>query len=483
MVPLTSQPRRPFLSRDVFSHPRERFTRDFYEPHTLVPMRPETKYALNGDAHIAYQVLGDGPVDVLFISSFLSNIEIQWEHPAMNAFARRIARFSRLILFDRRGNGMSDGAPGATTLDEQVDDVRAVLEAAGAQRPAVLAVNEGASLALLFAAAHPDSVRALVLAAPVPCMVRRPDGYEWAQTAEQREDYVSRLVANWGRNRPENPWIGMGGSDPEEQAAMARYQRLAGGPGDALAVLSQGGQTDVRGVLPSIQCPTLVLRRGGDDFVDERHSRYVAGHVPGARYVEIEGDGAVWAGDAEQPGREIETFLTGAQPRVPSERVLATVMFTDIVGSTELAGQLGDTRWQELLRRHDEVLRAQVANHRGRVVKSLGDGALALFDGPSRALGAALAIREGIRPLGLVVRAGVHTGECELVGEDIGGMAVHIGARIAAQAEPEQVLASRTVRDLTIGSPFALSDTGEHELKGIGEPWQLFAVESTGVAD
>jgi len=479
---LTYPPPRSFVQADAVLHPGDRFVGRVGEAHTLLPMRPETNYALNGDAHIAFQVLGDGPIDVLFISSFLSNIEIQWEHPAMNAFARRIGRFSRLILFDRRGNGMSDGVPGATTLDEQVDDVCAVLEAAAAPRPAVLAVNEGASLALLFAAAHPDSVRALVLAAPVPRMVRGPDGYEWAQSAEQRDADVRRLVANWGRDRPENSWRGMGGSDPEDQAAMARYQRLAAGPGDALAVLTQGGQTDVRGVLPSIQCPTLVLRRRGDDFVDERHSRYVAGHVPGALYVEIEGDGAVWAGDAEQPGREIETFLTGAQPPLPSERVLATVMFTDIVASTERAAELGDGPWRELLQLHDALVRDAVELHRGRVVKSLGDGALAVFDGPSRALGAALAIREGIRPLGLVVRAGVHTGECELLGEDIGGLAVHIGARIAARAEPEQVLASRTVRDLTIGSPFALSDTGEHELKGIGERWQLFSVESKAVA-
>src|SRR5262249_50545302 len=272
---------------------------------TLPAMRPETNYARNGDAHIAYQVVGDGPLDILYVSSFLSNIEMQWEHPAMSAFSRRIGRFARLILFDRRGNGMSDGAGGAAPVDEQGGDVRAVLDAAGSRRPAVLAINEGASLALLFAAGHPEAVRALVLAAPVPCVAPRP-GYEWPPSAAEREDFLERLVANWGLDRPENPWIVMGGEGPQERAAMARFQRLAAGPGDALATLRQGVDTDVRGVMPSIQCPTLVMRRAGDDFVDARHALYTAEHVPGARYVELDGDGAVWAGDPEQAGREIE---------------------------------------------------------------------------------------------------------------------------------------------------------------------------------
>jgi len=443
---------------------------------TLQPMRPETHYARNGDAHIAYQVIGDGPLDVVFVSSFMSNIDLQWEHPAMSAFAKRISAFSRLILFDRRGNGMSDGAPGVTTLDDQVDDVRAVIEAADADRPAVLAINEGASLALLFAAAHPDCVRALVLAAPVPCMIRQ-EGYEWAQTVEEREDYIRLLVANWGRDTAENPWIGMGGDDPECHAAMARFQRLAGGPGDALAALRQTMDTDVRGVMGSIQCPTLVLHRSHDEFVDPRHSRYVAEHVPGAEYVELDGAGTVWAGDPEEPVREIEAFLTGAQPPVPSERVLATVMFTDIVGSTGLAEQLGDARWRELLHRHDALVQAEVANHRGRVVKWLGDGALATFDGPSRAIACALAVRDGVRELGLATRAGLHTGECELLADDdIGGIAVHIAARIAALAGSEEILASSTVRDLAIGSPYVLADRGEQELKGVERAWQVFAV-------
>jgi class 3 adenylate cyclase len=447
-------------------------------------MQGETRYALSGGVHIAYQVLGDGPLDLLLVSSFLSNIELQWDHVAMRAFAQRLARFSRLILFDRRGSGMSDRAGGATPLEQQVDDVRAVLGAAGARRPAVLAINEGASLALLFAATHPDSVRALVLEAPVPRLVRGP-GYEWAQTVEEREGHVARLVANWGRDTPENPWIAMGGADPEQRAAMARYQRLAAGPGDARATLEQGMETDVRAVLGSVQCPTLVMRRAGDELIDARHSRYVAEHVPGARYLQIEGDGAVWAGDAERPGREIEAFLTGTAPPPPlSERVLATVLFTDIVGSTALAARLGDARWRELLRRHDSVVHAEAAKHRGRVVKSLGDGALVLFDGPSRAMSCAAGIRDGARGLGLSVRAGLHAGECELLpGDDVGGIAVHVAARLASLAGPDEVLASGTVRDLSIGSPFSLESRGEQLLKGIEEPWRVFAVARTDASE
>jgi class 3 adenylate cyclase/pimeloyl-ACP methyl ester carboxylesterase len=438
-----------------------------------------TGYAPSRGAHIAYQVVGDGPVDLLFVHSFMSNIELGWEHPAMSAFYRRLARFSRLIQFDRRGNGMSDRSGRPSTLEEQVDDVRAVLAAVGSREPAVMAINEGAGLALLFAASHPESVRALVLGAPVPRLVSGP-GYEWAQSAAERAERIKVLVERWGQPTTENPWVAMGGLEPHERAAMARYQRLAAGPGDAGAMMVLAGESDVREALGSIQCPTLVIRRREDEMIDERHSRYVAEHIAGARYMELPGSGQVWVGDVEEPGREIEAFLTGARPPAPSERVLATVLFTDIVASTELAARLGDGRWSELLRSHDGLVRGEVERQRGRLVKSLGDGALAVFDGPSRALAAAVAIRDGVRGLGVQVRVGVHTGECELVGEDLGGIAVHIGARVAALAEPDQVLATRTVRDLTVGAPFALDDCGERTLKGIDGPWQLFAVEPAG---
>ncbi len=440
-------------------------------------METDTRYALSNETNIAYHVVGRGDVDLVFVPSFISNIELYWELPSLGRFLTALAGFTRLILFDRRGCGASDGPAGAATLEEQLDDVRAVLEATEARQPALLSLNEGAALALLFAATHPDVVRALLLVAPQARLVAGP-GYEWALPASQREHAMANVIAHWGQDSPTNPWMQIVGDEPRERRTMARLQRLAAGPGDAAAALELAGRTDVRDILPSVQCPTLVLRRPDDEFIDERHSRYVAEHVPGARYVELPGrQGAL--GEPGRAAREIEDFLTGSRPPAPSERMLATVLFTDIVGSTELAAKLGDARWRVLLERHDTLLEREVARHRGRVVKSLGDGALALFDGPSRALGCALAIRAGLAELGMHARAGLHTGECELLaGEDVGGIAVHIAARIAALAGPDEVLASSTVRDLSVGSPFELHSRGEQVLKGISDPWRVFAAQA-----
>jgi class 3 adenylate cyclase len=442
-------------------------------------MDVQTRYARSGDAHIAFQTIGEGEVDLLVVPSFMSNIELGWEQPELGNFLRRSSAFARLIQFDRRGNGMSDGVAGAAPLEEQIDDVRAVLDAAGSRHPVLIAVNEGAALALLFAATHPELARALVLLSPQARLIEGLD-YEWALSAEQRAAMIDTVIEHWGSASPANPWMVFGGGkDAEQRTRMARYQRLAMGPGAARAALVLAGQTDVRGVLSSIQCPTLVLRREHDLFIDARHSRYVAEHVPAARYVELSGDGQVWVGDQEEAAREIEGFVTGVRPPLASERVLATVLFTDIVSSTERAGELGDAAWRGLLERHDALVRGEVERHRGRVVKSLGDGALAIFDGPSRAIGCALAVRDGVRGLGLNIRAGLHAGECELLsGEDIGGMAVHISARIAALAGADEVLTSGTVRDLTVGSPFALADRGEYLLKGVPDRWRVFAVQA-----
>jgi class 3 adenylate cyclase len=392
-------------------------------------------------------------------------------------FLRALGSFARLIMFDRRGCGCSDGAAGAATLEQQLDDIQAVLDATDASRPVLVAVNEGAALALLFAASHPKRVGALALMAPQARLVAGP-GYEWAMPRQERRRVVEAIVEHWGEDSPENPYIGFAGEDAVERSALARFQRLAAGPGDAAAALELAGQTDVRDVLGSVQCPTLVIRRARDTLVDERHSRYVADQVPGASYLELPGEGQVWTSDPTAAADEVQRFLAGASAPAASERVLATVLFTDIVASTERAAELGDAGWRELLARHDELVAEQVRRHRGRLVKSLGDGALATFDGPSRALGAAIAIRDGVAALGLRVRAGVHTGECELVGADISGVAVHIGARLASIAAPAEILASRTVRDLTVGSPFELADRGEQSLKGIPEPCHVFAVRS-----
>ncbi len=433
-------------------------------------MDVDTRYARSGDLQIAYQVAGDGPLDVLVVPRWFSNIELDWELPAMGGFLTRMASFARLIQFDRRGAGMSGGIAGATPLEEQVDDVRAVLDAASSDQPALISIAEGCALAVLFAASHPELVRALVLITPTPRVVRGA-GYEWAQSVEQRAAMVQNVVEYWGSSSPKQPWGGFAGHNEQRRRQLARHRRLSMTPDAAAASLAMVGELDVRDALGSVQCPTLVLRRAGDAYIDERHSRYAAANIPGARYVEV------------QPGGhttdEIEQFLTGVRRPVVSDRVLATVLFTDIVGSTECAAELGDRSWRALLERHDALAREQVARYRGRFVKSLGDGMLATFDGPSRAISSAIAIREAVRKLNLDIRAGMHTGECELLADDdVGGLAVHIGARISGLAEPGEVLVSSTVRDLIAGSEQILADRGEHQLKGIAGRWRVFAVQT-----
>jgi len=320
-------------------------------------------------------------------------------------------------------------------------------------------------------------VRALVFVAPQPRLVAGP-GYEWASSLERRAEMVEAIVGSWGGDSAANPLAtAISAGDERVRRVAARMQRLAMSPAAAAASLAWIGETDVRDVLPSVQCPALVMRQEHDTYLDERHSRYVAEHIPNARYVEVPGDGLVWQGAEDRIADEIHHFLTGVRRTVVSDRVLATVLFTDIVGSTERASELGDDAWRSLLTRHDDAVRQEVERHRGRFVKSLGDGALAVFDGPSRAISSALAARERVRELGLETRAGLHTGECELLeGDDVGGLAVHIGARVSSLAAPGEVLVSGTVRDLVVGSGQELADRGEHELKGVPGMWRIFAV-------
>jgi class 3 adenylate cyclase len=437
---------------------------------------PETRYARSGELQIAYQVVGEGPLDVVQVPSYLSNVELFWELPSFARFFEPLSSFSRLILVERRGSGMSDGVAGETPLEEQIDDVQAVIDAVGCEQPALLSYLEGCGLTALFAASHPDLVRALVLLSPQPRLVAGP-GYEWAPSAEERAEFVQAMAASWGT--PANPLAGLvAGEDERLRRVMARVQRLAMSPAAAAASLTWIGETDVRDVLPSVQCPTLVLRLEHDTYLDARHSRYVADHIPNARYAEVPGNRALWFGEEDTVADEIQHFLTGVRRPVVSDRVLATVLFTDIVGSTERAAGLGDGAWRSLLERHDSLVREEVERHRGRFVKSLGDGALAVFDGPSRAISSATAIRNRMREVDLEIRAGLHTGECELLsGDDVGGLAVHIGARVSSLAGPGEVLVSSTVRDLIVGSGRTLTDRGEHELKGVPGPWRIFAVE------
>jgi class 3 adenylate cyclase len=440
---------------------------------------PTARYARSGDLQIAYQVVGEGPLDVVFVPSYLSNIEMFWELPSCARFFGRLSSFSRLILFDRRGSGMSDGVAGVTPLEEQIDDVRAVIDAVGAEQPVLFSHLEGCGLTALFAASHPDLVRALVLLSPQPRLVAGP-GYEWAPSVEQRAAFVQAIVESWGTDSSANPLaVLVAGQDERLRRLMARLQRLAMSPAAAAASLAWIGETDVRDVLPSVQCPTLVLRPEHETYLDVRHSRYVAEHIPNARYVEVSGEGTPFFSEADAIADEIQHFLTGVRRPVVSDRVLATVLFTDIVGSTQQAAQLGDSQWRSLLQRHDGLVREEVERHRGRFVKSLGDGALAVFDGPSRAISSATAIRDGVHHLDLEIRAGLHTGECELLpDDDVGGLAVHIGARVSSLAGPGEVLVSSTVRDLIVGSGQTLIDRGDHDLRGVPGPWRIFAVET-----
>jgi class 3 adenylate cyclase len=438
----------------------------------------ETKYARSGDLHIAYQVVGDGPVDVLWVPTWVWQIEHVWEQPWMARFMRRLASFSRVITFDRRGSGMSDRIAGAPTLEEQMDDVVAVMDAVGSERAAVIAMLEAGSMAALFAATHPERTQSLVLYEPTPRMTSAP-GYDWPLTREQREANVEPLRANWGTGA----WIvGLSGGMAQDERSRewaGRLERLAAPPGTAVALFRMHSDVDVRPVLPSIQAQTLVFHRVGDKFIDIRHSRYVAEHVPDAKLVELPGEETLPFG----PGQdelidELEVFLTGARHAPDPERILATVMFSDIVDSTQRAAEMGDRRWRGVLESIEGSIVPVLDRHRGRVVKTMGDGFLATFDGPARGIRCATAIRDAARSqFGLDIRSGLHTGEIELIGDDVGGIAVHIGARVGASAGPGEVLVSGTVKDLVVGSGIVFEDRGERELKGVPGTWRLWAVD------
>jgi class 3 adenylate cyclase len=437
-------------------------------------MAPETRYTRSGDLHIAYQVVGEGTLDLVYVPTWISQVEHYWEEPTIARYFNRLASFSRLIMFDRRGSGLSDPVPGAPTLEEQMDDVVAVMDAAGSEQAAVFAQFEGGAMAALFAATHPERTTALVLYEAMPRMSWAPD-YEWALRRDQRQAAVDRDWGDGSRILVLAPSLA---TNERARQWFARLERLAASPGTAAKLMRMNAEVDVRAVLPTIRVPTLVLHRAGDQAIDIRHSRYLAEHIPGARYVELPGREALSFGPASDDLLdEIEEFLTGARQVHESERVLATVMFSDIVGSTTRAAELGDRRWRELLRSVEGAVARELASFRGRAVKMLGDGFLATFDGPARAIRCATAIREIFgSQYGLEIRSGLHTGEIEVIGDDVGGIAVHIGARVGASARPGEVLVSGTVKDLVVGSGIAFEDRGEHELRGVPGQWRLWAV-------
>jgi class 3 adenylate cyclase len=441
---------------------------------------PETRYARSGDYSIAYQVVGQGDLDLVYVPGLASHIEVFWEEPAYSRFLHRLASFSRLILMDRLGTGLSDRLPAnqVSTYEQRMDDIRAVMDAVGSERAAVLGWSEGAPLCALFAATYPQRTTALVMYGGVPRFVS-DDDYQWGFPREVLDDWVEQVVpAAWGQDEELlRLWAPSVAEQPGPRRWFVRFGRLAASPGAAQALFGMAQDLDIRDILPAIRVPTLVIHRTEDSLVEVEHSRYMAERIPDAKLVELPGvDHLWWFGDQDAIVDEVQEFLTGARSAPEPDRVLATVMFTDIVGSTKRAADVGDSRWRELLERHEAIVRRELERHRGHEVNTTGDGFLATFDGPGRAIGCARAIAESVRSLGIEVRAGLHTGECEVMNGDVGGIAVHTGARVSAEARPGEVLVSSTVKDLVAGSGIEFEDRGTHELKGVPGEWRLYAV-------
>jgi pimeloyl-ACP methyl ester carboxylesterase/DNA-binding CsgD family transcriptional regulator len=438
--------------------------------------RAPIRYAHNGETSIAYSVIGEGPVDVLFIGGFVSHLEIGFEPPLAQPFWERMATFARVIAFDKRGMGLSDREAGAYTLENIVEDALAVLEACEIERVVVFGVSEGGSAATMLAATHPDRVSALVQYGTFARM-SRADDYREGLPVEATRRFWNRMIERWGDSRSIEQWAPSVAHDPEVREWWARWLRSGASPGTTRTIGLMYEDLDVRPLLGSVSVPTLVLYRAGDALVPPALSRTVARGIPGAREVELPGvDHLYLAGDQKAMIDAIEEFITGQPPAPPRERMLATVLFTDIVRSTDRAAELGDRRWRELLDQYRRLVERDLARNRGRLVNWTGDGALATFDGPARAVRTALATRVSARRMGLETRAGVHTGECEEMDGDLAGIAVHLTARVMAAARPGEVLTSGTVKDLVVGSGLAFEGRGAHELKGVPGEWPLYAV-------
>ena len=441
---------------------------------------PKTRYARNGDARIAYQVIGDGPFDLIAVPGFVSNVEYLWEIPGVAAILERFASYARLITWDKRGTGLSDPLLRSPPLEERMDDMLAVLDAAGSEQAALFGVSEGGPLSILFTATHPQRVSALVTYGAAPRHAWAPD-YTWGIRPEQYNDAAKEAVLDrWGDGVLLELFAPSYRDDERMREVWGTYQRLGASPSMGLATLLAMMEIDVRDILPSVRVPTLLIHRAGDRAIPAKSSRFMSERIPNAKYVELEGEDHLWfVGDVDAIFDEVEGFLTGVRRNVVRDRMLATVLFTDMVDSTRKVAELGDRRWRELLTEHDALVRRELERFRGRELKTIGDGFLATFDGPARAVTCAGAIRDRAHSLGITVRAGVHTGECEVIGDDIAGVAVNIAARISALAGPDEVLVSRTVTDLVYGSGIEFKDRGRLELKGVPNTWHLFAATTT----
>jgi class 3 adenylate cyclase len=446
-----------------------------------VAVIPETRFASADDLHISYQVVGEGPIDVVFVPDWFNHVEAQWDEPASARFLGRLASFSRLVLFDKRGTGLSDPVPlsDLPTVEAWMDDLRIVLEAVGSESAALVCATGGAILGLPFAATYPERVAALIIIDGAARYARADDYPPGAPPELIRwvKDWVDEV---WGTGRAVELLLPSRATDRAFCEWRSRYERLAASPGTVTRMFEFLTTIDLRQVLPAITAPTLVVHRAGDRLAPPGHGRYLAEHIGGAHYVEFPGSDNLWLGeDSDTLLEEIQEFLTGVRAPSEPDRVLTTILFTDIVRSTPTLAQVGDHRWRELLDRHDAVIRRQLVRARGREINTTGDGFVASFDGPARAIRCAVAISEAMRPLGLEVRAGLHSGECEVRGSDLGGLAVHIAARVATAAQPGEVLVSSTVKDLVAGSGIGFSDRGVHPLKGVPDEWRLYAITMT----
>jgi class 3 adenylate cyclase len=444
----------------------------------MAAVMPETKYAHSGDYSIAYQVVGEGPIDLVYVPGFVSHVEIVWEDPHAASFFERLASFSRLIMFDKRGTGLSDRVPTSElpTLEERMDDVRAVLDAAGSERAAVFGVSEGGPMSMLFAATYPERTSHLALYGTQARFTESED-HDWLPPREELAELAEFMQTDWGQGPLLHLFAPSMMDDERFSTWWSRALRSAASPAGAAGIMRMLLDTDARHVLTSIRVPTLIVQRENELLIPVLSARYLAEHIPGAKYVELPGDDHLpFVADTDAILDEIEEFVTGTRQVHEPDRMLATVMFTDIVGSTARAADMGDSGWRKLLARHDALMRREIERHRGREVKTMGDGFLATFDGPARAIRCACSARDVVRDLGVEIRAGLHTGECEVIGDDIGGIAVNIGARVGSAAGPGEVLVSRTVTDLVAGSGIEFADRGVHTLKGVPGDWQLYAV-------
>lgn len=438
-------------------------------------MRPETRFVKSDGIAIAYQTFGEGP-DLVICPGWATNVEYGWELPERARFHEELARFARVTIFDKRGTGLSDRNVGAATLEERMDDLRAVMDASSIAAAHVLGVSEGGSMAMLFAATFPERVRSLLLFGSFACRQPHPD-YPWAPTAEQRQAFYDAIEHHWHETMDIASIAPSIDRNPASRRRLATYFRMSAGPQGALELARLNTEIDVRHVLPAIRVPTVVMHREGDRDSSVEEARYIASHIPGARLAVFPGDDhLLYAGDIGPVLDEIRAVMTGVRGHADADRILATILFTDIVGSTALAARLGDRAWRARLEDHHAAIGRHVRTHRGRLVKLVGDGALALFDGPGRAVRCAQAVAADPGAPEVAVRAGVHTGEVEIMGDDAGGIAMHVAARVVQEASGGEVLATSTVRDLCAGSGLTFTDRGLRELAGLPEPWRVFAV-------